>query len=390
MLNLDILCKKISAVSPLQVRVCPDIPSQQPVDICRHYTEKLTLAQGQAGHVITDEFLFCGKLIQKQTGAVLLIGPATDQPLSMDAKKRVSLQMGLRSRQAHLLEQELSDIPIIPLTQFLQQLSFLNYIINEEEHVQSSRVIPPKLPASAVASAGSASIHNTALFEAEMLSCIEHGKVDTLKALLEAASLNQYTTGIVSTEAMRAQKNIFVTSITLASRSAVKGGLDYDLSMHISDKYLQQIEGVDTFDGFMELLSQMLLDYATRTANLRLCEDASPLVRAVAQRISGQLYQKISVEQLAQDQNVSRSHLSHQFKKETGKTLTDYIAQQKIDEAIRLLQTTELSLAQIAYQLAFSSQSYFHATFKKITGINPGKYPRYFNLDPPSQQFSQK
>ena len=40
------------------------------------------------------------------------------------------------------------------------------------------------------------------------------------------------------------------------------------------------------------------------------------------------------------------------------------------------MQTTDMTLAQIAYQLSFSSQSYFHATFKKVTGVNPGKYPR--------------
>ena len=337
----------------------------------------MELSEGQAGHIITDEFLFFGKIVQRETGTVLLIGPATEYALTAEAKKRITTELGLRGRHATALYGKLEAIPIMQLTAFIQQLSFLNYIINEDETVLSNyseKTIT--IPSHHTPSHFQSKNHNTEEFEAHMLLCIEHGKLEVLNDLLNAAALNQYTTGIISSDTLRAQKNILVTSTVLACRASVRGGLNYDLALSISDKYLQQIEGVYTFDDFNQLLKQMLLDYTTRTANLRLHADASELVRSAARIISGQLYQKISVEQLAQDLNVSRSYLSHQFKRETGWSLTDFIAQQKIDEAIRLMQTTDMTLAEIAYQLAFSSQSYFHATFKKITGINPGKHPR--------------
>lgn len=120
----------------------------------------------------------------------------------------------------------------------------------------------------------------------------------------------------------------------------------------------------------------MITDFTKRTHDLRLCSNCSPLVRDVARDINHRLHEKITVEDLAAKNKVSSSYLSHHFRQETGKRLSDYIAEQKIDEAIRLMQTTDMALAQIAYQLSFSSQSYFHATFKKVTGSNPGKYPR--------------
>lgn len=376
MLNLDILRKKFSAISPLQITPYTEA-IKTPQDICCYYTNKLELSEGQAGHIITDEFLFFGKIVQRETGTVLLIGPATEYALTTDAKKRITTELGLRGKQATALYGKLEAIPIMQLTVFIQQLSFLNYIINEDETVLSNYS-----EETISISARQAPVHfysenhNTEEFEAHMLNCIEHGKLEVLSALLEAAAINQYTTGIISSDTLRSQKNILVTSTVLACRAAVRGGLNYDLALSISDKYLQQIEGVYTFDDFYHLWKQMLLDYTTRTANLRLHADASELVRSAARIISGQMYQKISVEQLAQDLNVSRSYLSHQFKRETGWSLTDFIAQQKIDEAARLMQTTNMTLAEIAYQLAFSSQSYFHATFKKITGVNPGKYSR--------------
>lgn len=376
MLNLDILRKKFSAISPLQITSYTEA-IKTPQDICRYYTNKMELSEGQAGYIITDEFLFFGKIVQRKTRTVLLIGPATEYALTADAKKRITTELGLRGKQATALYGKLETIPIMQLTAFIQQLSFLNYIINEDETILSNyseKTI--SIPKRQTPSHFQSENHNTEELETLMLNCIEHGKLEVLNGLLDAAALNQYTTGIISSDTLRAQKNILVTSTALTCRAAVRGGLNYDLALSISDKYLQQIEGVYTFDDFNQLWKQMLLDYTTRTANLRLHADASELVRSAARIISGQLYQKISVEQLAHDLNVSRSYLSHQFKRETGQSLTDFIAQQKIDEAICLLQTTDMSLAQIAYQLAFSSQSYFHATFKKITGVNPGKYPR--------------
>ena len=68
------------------------------------------------------------------------------------------------------------------------------------------------------------------------------------------------------------------------------------------------------------------------------------------------------------------SYLGREFKKSTGKTITLYIQEQKIAEARRQLETTNLPLSQIAMQLNFSSQNYFHHVFKKITGVTPNQY----------------
>ena len=53
---------------------------------------------------------------------------------------------------------------------------------------------------------------------------------------------------------------------------------------------------------------------------------------------------------------------------------TSNIQEQKIAEARRQLETTNLPLSQIAMQLNFSSQNYFHHVFKKITGVTPNQY----------------
>lgn len=68
------------------------------------------------------------------------------------------------------------------------------------------------------------------------------------------------------------------------------------------------------------------------------------------------------------------SYLCRHFKENTGKTITACIHEIKIKESKRLIRTTNLTLAQIAMQMGYSSQNYFHTVFKKFTGVTPKAY----------------
>jgi AraC-like DNA-binding protein len=46
----------------------------------------------------------------------------------------------------------------------------------------------------------------------------------------------------------------------------------------------------------------------------------------------------------------------------------------KVDEAKRLLESTELSITDISERLDYSSQNYFQTIFKDITGMTPRTY----------------
>lgn len=88
------------------------------------------------------------------------------------------------------------------------------------------------------------------------------------------------------------------------------------------------------------------------------------------------LADKISTEDIAQELQVNRTYLSRIFKKETGSTLVDYIHTLKMDEAKRLLITTDKSLIAIANSLSFSSQSQFQMIFKKVVGCTPTEFKK--------------
>ncbi|GHT94939.1 hypothetical protein FACS1894141_2620 [Spirochaetia bacterium] len=210
--------------------------------------------------------------------------------------------------------------------------------------------------------------------EQEMLSCVEYGKVELLKSILDGQGFRSGQVPDVAPDTLRAFKNIFIFSVGVASRAAIKGGLSYDAVTAVSDYYLRRVERINTYITIHQLFNQMFLDFARKTARCRLGEDSTPLVRRIRGETLSHLNDSISAANIADRLGFSLSYLCRYFKAETGKTISAYINEVKITESKRLLETTEASIADIAEELAFTSQSYFQRVFKKVTGLTPAAY----------------
>ena len=82
----------------------------------------------------------------------------------------------------------------------------------------------------------------------------------------------------------------------------------------------------------------------------------------------------LSLEALASRVHLSPIHFHNLFKTSVGKTLHDYVEEQRIKKAVNLLITTDYSLTKIAYECGFSSQSYFSYVFKRRMNKTPREY----------------
>lgn len=79
-------------------------------------------------------------------------------------------------------------------------------------------------------------------------------------------------------------------------------------------------------------------------------------------------------ELLSQHLHLDYSHLSNLFSEVEGITIEQYIINQKIEKVKELLTYDELSLSQIALQLAYSSTAHLSTQFKKLTGLTPSQF----------------
>jgi AraC family transcriptional regulator len=77
---------------------------------------------------------------------------------------------------------------------------------------------------------------------------------------------------------------------------------------------------------------------------------------------------------IAQKAGRSYRTLSELFSKHEGTTIERYIIQQKIKRTKELLREGELSLSQIAAQLGYSSVQHLSGQFKKVEGVSVSDY----------------
>ena len=127
-------------------------------------------------------------------------------------------------------------------------------------------------------------------------------------------------------------------------------------------------------------LKRMIIDYAEKTEQLK-CPYGNeiPFCRKCFQYISRNMNKVIRVDKMAEEFGISRQHLCSRFKKETGVSVSQYIRQEKIKEAERMLRFSDRAVSEIASVLGFSSQSHFQTIFKKVTGETPLHYRERMN-----------
>lgn len=85
----------------------------------------------------------------------------------------------------------------------------------------------------------------------------------------------------------------------------------------------------------------------------------------------------LSLKEVSSNLDVHPSYLSREFSKYFDDlTFGEYLRKLRIEKAIKLLESTQYSLAEIALITGFSDQSHFTRIFKKHTGMPPSVYKK--------------
>ncbi|NLM96369.1 MAG: helix-turn-helix domain-containing protein [Halanaerobiaceae bacterium] len=107
-------------------------------------------------------------------------------------------------------------------------------------------------------------------------------------------------------------------------------------------------------------------------------ENNSAIINKIQEFIYENYKEKINRDEIASYVYLNPAYLSRLFKKETGKTLTEYITELRIEEAKRLLSSTDYTITAIAEEIGYYNYSYFSRIFKDIIGLTPGEYRKKF------------
>jgi len=80
------------------------------------------------------------------------------------------------------------------------------------------------------------------------------------------------------------------------------------------------------------------------------------------------------VRELAREVHLSRGRLQSLFKKEMGVLISDYLAEQKLQKAARLLRASSLSIKEIAFAVGYEHHSSFTRAFENRFSQSPKQY----------------
>ena len=173
---------------------------------------------------------------------------------------------------------------------------------------------------------------------------------------------------------LRQAKISITVFTTLVCRAAMEGGLSPEVAYPLGDSYIQSVEDCRDSGELSALAHAMYHDFIYRVHHLHANPNYSQAVQKCCDYIELSLERKIRAEDLAALCGYSEYYLTEKFKKETGQSLNSYIRYAKIEQAKVLLESTELSVREIAGKLAFNTVNYFIQSFRETTGYTPAQY----------------
>lgn len=166
----------------------------------------------------------------------------------------------------------------------------------------------------------------------------------------------------------------FVITTAMVTRYCSNYGMEPERAFRLSDYYIQKLDNLQTIEEVHELHDEMVWDFTNKMRMLKISDKISKHVVECKNYIYMHIQDRILVEDIALELDVTSSYLSRLFKAEMGMPISKYINQQKIKLAMNLLRYSDESVLEIANKFSFSSQSHFIKHFKEFVGITPKRF----------------
>ncbi len=181
-------------------------------------------------------------------------------------------------------------------------------------------------------------------------------KPDKPQAVSACINIYSYPHDLLQNESTR--ENAFPYSIDIAKQLSGLGSLD-DILLWL--------------DSFCEKICAMLAERKEKRSD--------KFVYMAKRYIHEHYREKLTLSEIAEHLTISPGYLSSTFSRYMNKTVSDYIAEVKIEHAKELIDSGQYLIYEIADQLGFENAYYFSKVFKKVTGMAPKNYECWRKLN---------
>ena len=326
-------------------------------------------------HVELDGVLYA--VIPAEEGRTILLGPTSYRRGTVRSSRAVARAHGLQHPEAY-------HITYVPLDILLEFILLLFHSVSDaalsredlalqcEQLSDYSDDIVSRTYSIVYQLRENDASHNSYAQEVKEQKAVREGDIDALRqSWLE---LDEGQIGRLGKDDVTHYRNLAVVVITLASRSAMEGGVLPEVAYSLADAYTMQVGELTDPLEITKLFRSAEIRFAELVRDNSMANVQNRHVLRCKELIHDRLHQRIGVEELAEELGLSRSYLSHIFLQEEGVKLSTYILKEKIRASEYLLMDPQLSLEQIAATFGFASQSHYGQVFKKFKGVTPGIY----------------
>ena len=213
-------------------------------------------------------------------------------------------------------------------------------------------------------------------FENELMRAVSRGQLHKENELLSALSDRVFEKRL--SDLLRNAKNYGIIMNTLLRKAAESGGVHPLYLDKVSSDFAARIEALPSLSENAALMREMFRGYC-RLVRKHSLASLSPVVQKAVLLIDADISRDLTLSALAGETGVSAGYLSAVFKKEMGKTLTDYVKEKRMQKARKLLETTHLQIQTVAGHCGIMDVQYFSKMFKKETGMTPQEYRKEKN-----------
>ena len=347
----------------------------------------LGIIESKTKYKLLDEFKFhyiYMRLPISSEKNILVIGPYLSSPLSSKDILEIGEKAGISPTSQKPLKEYCFSAPI--LTDSDRLLVMIDTFCERIWDTHSFAIVEANKKYTSAVSSVSPTSHGESFdeieasikimemryaFENELIRAVSLGQQHKENLLVSQLNENMFERRV--SDPLRNAKNYCIIMNTLLRKAAEDGGVHPIYIDSLSSKFALRIELIADTKACSAMMREMFSSYC-KLVYKHSMRRYSPIVQKAILIIDSDISAELSLNSLAKKLGISTGYLATIFKKETEKTVSEYIKDKRIAHAMHLLSTTHLQIQTIALHCGIMDVQYFCKIFKKKTGKNPKEY----------------
>lgn len=218
-------------------------------------------------------------------------------------------------------------------------------------------------------------VHSHADYSSNILQIIQREDIDLVLLNMKGA----HSLGMGLCEKIRGESAV---SIILMGGSNDFYLARQALAFHVSDYLVDPVDPEEFYKSLKTVKCELDSKYRSysqsetdneislKTAAMSSCS----IINAIKQFVQEQLHQNITLKKISDSLSFNCAYLGQKFKQHENMTFNEYLLQQRMEKAKRLLETTDMKIYEIAGAVGYTEIDWFYKKFKEHAGASANEY----------------